>query len=96
MKNLEKTVCRISMLFTMYTPQEVEDIIFEAFERAHQYSDGDTDVDRENRAIIHAELRTIIRTLGAVKVHRLLMQIQKLKSWKKKQEIQQNSTIETI
>ena len=51
-------------MLTIYTPQEIEDVLFHAFSRANQHSDGDKDETRENREAVHAELRNFFRLIA--------------------------------
>lgn len=54
----------IQGLFTTYTPQEIEDVLFTAFSRANENSDGDFEDVRCSREHIHTELRRMLRTIG--------------------------------
>ncbi len=87
MKKIHKSLDRATKLFSIYTLQQAEDVLFETFERAHQHSDGDTDSTREDRAVVHAELRQMLRQLHRIHQHNL-----KKKRWK---TIPQNNITET-
>ena len=54
----------INFLFENYSAKEIEDTLFQSFERANILSEGDHDDDREKRSAIHTELRTIFRTIA--------------------------------
>ena len=63
-KKTADILASLSFLLENYSPKEVEDTLFIAFERANLLSDGDLDQDRETRSAIHTELRTIFRNLA--------------------------------
>ena len=63
-KKTAEILAAIERLLTDYSPKEVEDVLFLAFERANLLSDGDHESARETRSAIHTELRTIFRNLA--------------------------------
>lgn len=76
----EAVASHADFLFSNMTPQEVEDVLFETFQRAELYSDGDFQNDREARALVHGELRSLLRVFAA-KPKKFRKLLQKTKQW---------------
>ena len=54
----------LQQMFNLYSPQEIEDILFSVFSRANQHSDGDLEDTRTEREFVHTELRNLLRLIS--------------------------------
>ena len=59
----KKVIESLTHLFSAMSAREIENTLFQVFERANLHSDGDHQEDREKRAMLHKWLRTILRDI---------------------------------